>query len=76
MLCIVSQNRMRLTELHTVSIITPEHDREEDGVYKVYVNGIDFGHYEKKWETDKIMKEIIELYRKSNYGVYELPKGR
>lgn len=75
MLYIVSQNRMRLTELKTVSVITPEHDREDEGVYKILVNGMDFGHYENKWETDKIMDEIIKLAR-TPHGLYELPKGR
>lgn len=74
MLYIVNQKNTRIADLHTVSIVTPENDREEDGVYKILINGMDFGRYEKKWEVDSILNEIKEFIRSNTHGLYELPK--
>ena len=35
MLYIANQTGMRIADLHTVSVLTPERDREDDGVYKI-----------------------------------------
>lgn len=76
MLYIVSQNGMRIADLHTVSVVTPEHDRYEEGVHKIMVNGIEFGRYKKKEETDRIMRDIIDFADDNIHGVFELPKGK
>lgn len=60
MLYIMSQSRMRIADLHTVSIVTPEHDRSDEGVYKVFVNGMEFA----KYETGKQAEEIIPMIQR------------
>lgn len=75
MLYIVNQKNTKIADVHAVSIVTPESDREEDGVYKILINGMDFGRYEKRWEADRIMNEIKEFIRSNTHGLYELPKG-
>lgn len=58
MLYIVSQNGFRITDLHAISVITPDHDREDDGVYKVFVNGSEFGRYSEVRTIQNIMSDI------------------
>ena len=75
MLYIASQSGTRIADLHTVSVVIPEKDREEDGVYKIMINGIEFGRYKKMWVVEVIIKEIKEFVRSNKHGLYELPKG-
>lgn len=76
MLYIVSQNKMRIADLHTVSVVTPEHDREEEEVYKIYINGIEFARYGTMTEAVKALEEIKMVINRGIDGTYELPKGR
>lgn len=76
MLYIVNQTGTRIADLHTVSVVTPEHDRFEDGVYKIMANGIEFGRYKREDEALKIMRDIIDFIDDNIHGVFELPKGK
>lgn len=71
MLYIVSQNGMRIADMHTVSVVTPEHDREGDEVYKIFVNGIEFARYNTGEQAVAIMHEIRKFVHMSrNYNEY------
>lgn len=76
MLYIVSQNGLRITDLHAISVIIPEHDREDDGVYKVYVNGSEFAKYEDKKYIDWIMKEIQKFIHMNENHCFRLPNEK
>lgn len=75
MLYIVSQNGLRIADLHTVSVLPPEHDLEDDGVYKVYVNGAEFGRYKERGTIDQIMGEIKKFIHTNQNAYYEMPDG-
>lgn len=75
MLYIVSQNGLRITDLHAVSVVSPEHDREDDGVYKVYVNGAEFGRYKERGTIDQIMGAIKKFIHTNQNAYYEMPAG-
>lgn len=73
MLYIVSQNGLRIADLHTVSVLPPEHDLEDDGVYKVYVNGAEFARY-KDWSTvERVMDEIEKFIHINQNTSYKIP---
>lgn len=59
MLYIVSQNGLRIADFHTLSVVTPEHDRDDEGVYKVFVNGMEFARYSTKEQISMLMKELF-----------------
>lgn len=67
MLYIVSQNGMRIADMHTVSVVTPEHDREEEEVYKIYINGIEFARYSTEEQINALMKNITKFIHMSGY---------
>lgn len=74
MLYIVSQNGLRIADLHTVSVLPPEHDLEDDGFYKVYVNGAEFARY-KDWSTvERVLDDIKKFIHMKDNFCYELPK--
>lgn len=73
MLYIVSQNGMRIADLSAVSVVSPEHDREDDGIYKVYVNGSEFGRYKDRGTIDQIMSAIKKFIHTSQNAYYEMP---
>lgn len=72
MLYIANQTGMRIADLHTVSVLTPERDREDDGVYKIMINGMDFGHYKKKDDAEAELNNIKEFIKTKKHGIYEL----
>ena len=74
MLYIVSQNALRVADLHTVSVSPPEHDLEDDGVYKVYVNGLEFGRYMEFSKAERVMEDILKFIHTSQNAYYQLPK--
>ena len=74
MLYIISQNGLRITDLHAISIVEPEHDREDDGVYKVYVNGAEFARYKDGRYPEWIMKEIQKFVHMNYDKCFQLPK--
>lgn len=67
MLYMVSQNGMRIADMHTVSVVTPEHDREGDDVYKIFVNGIEFARYSTEAQINALMKSITKFIHMSGY---------
>ena len=72
MLYIVSQNGLRIADLHTISVLPPEHDLEDDGVYKVYVNGAEFARY-TDWSTvERVMEEIEKFIHINQNTSYRL----
>lgn len=73
MLYIISQNGLRITDLHAISIVEPEHDREDDGVYKVYVNGAEFARYQEKKYPEWIMGEIQKFIHLNWNKCFRLP---
>lgn len=73
MLYIVSQNGMRIADLSAVSVVSPEYDRDDEGVYKVYVNGVEFGRYRERSAIDQIMDAIKKFIHTSQNAYYELP---
>lgn len=75
MLYIVSQNGMKITDLRGLSIVSPEQDREDDGVYKVYVNGCELGRYKKREDVMRVRDEILKFIHTSQNAYYELPAG-
>ena len=74
MLYIVSQNRKKLTDLKTISIVDPGHGREDDEFYRVYVNGAEFGRYRNREAIARIMDEIKRFIHTSQNAYYELPQ--
>lgn len=74
MLYIKSQNGLRIADLHTISVMTPEHDLEDDGVYKVYVNGAEFARYKNLSEVKRVMEDIEKFIHMKDNFCYELPK--
>lgn len=73
MLYIVSQNGMRITDLHSATVITPEHDREEEEVYKIMINGAEFGRYQEYWKAREVIENITEKIWDGS-RIYKLPK--
>ena len=73
MLYIISQNGLRIANLHTLSVVEPEHDREDDGVYKVYVDGSEFARYKEKYTVLRIMNDIKKYIHMDQNSYYELP---
>lgn len=74
MLYIISQNGLRITDLHAISVVVPEHDREDDGVYKVFVNGSEFARYNDIAFIQKIMGQIKEQIHSGRDAFIVLPK--
>lgn len=74
MLYIVSQNGLRITDMHAVSVVVPEHDREDDGVYKVFVNGSEFGRYKNAFWIHDIMRQIKDCISLGRDTYLALPK--
>lgn len=73
MLYIVSQNGLRITDLHALSVVPPEHDRHDDGVYKVYVNGAEFARYSDAKYIHWIMDQVKTLLSHNQNGYFTLP---
>lgn len=78
MLYIESQNGLRIADLRTVSIVTPEHDRDGDEVYKIFINGIEFARYSTKEQTEEVMASIKRFIRHSgsNNACMKLPQDK
>lgn len=74
MLYIKSQNGLRIADLHTISVMTPEHDLEEDGFYKVYVDGSEFARYKDLSTVERVMEDIEKFIHMKDNFCYELPK--
>lgn len=77
MLYIISQNGLRIADLKTLSITTPDGDLYEEEVHKVFVNGIEFARYTSKNQVDHVMenvKRFIQMGQSSSY--FELPQDR
>lgn len=67
MLYIMSQNGLRITDLRAVSVLIPDHDLEEEGVYKIFVNGMEFARYkteEAALQAVKTVKQFIMYGKK------------
>lgn len=74
MLYIVSQNGLKISDFHKVSVLHPKHDLEDDGVYKVYVNSDEFARY-KDWSTvERVLDDIKKFIHMKDNFCYELPK--
>lgn len=73
MLYIISQNGLRIADLKTLSITTPDSDLYEEEVYKVYVNGIEFARYTGKKQVECIMEDVKRFIHMGNFGYFELP---
>lgn len=78
MLYIVSQNGLRIADFHTLSVVTPEHDRDDEGVYKVFVNGMEFARYSTKEQISMLMKGLNSFIHMSGYenDCFRLPAER
>lgn len=74
MLYIVSQKNTIIADLRTISVMDPAHDLEDDGVYKVFVNGIEFAKYQDKKYPDWIMKEVQKFIHMNGNSCFRLPK--
>lgn len=74
MLYIISQNRLRIANLCTISVLPPEHDLKEDGVYKVYVDGAEFARYKDRSTAERIIEDIEKFIHMKDNFCYALPK--
>lgn len=54
----MSQNGLKIKELQAVSVLTPEHDLRDDGVYKIFVNGSEFARYKTEEAATKAMERV------------------
>lgn len=71
----ISQNGLRISELKTLSIITPDVDLKEDDVYKITVNGMEFARYSNKTQLNFIMEDIKRfIHMGTTSGYFELPQ--
>lgn len=73
MLYIISQNGLRIADLKTLSITTPDSDLYEEEVYRVYVNGIEFARYTSKKQVECIMEDVKKFIHMGNFRYFELP---
>ena len=69
MLYIVSQDGRRITDLRAATLVTPEHDREDEGVYKIFVNGAEFARYKTAG------KALMALATIKKFIIYSRPRG-
>lgn len=74
MLYIVSQNGLMISDFHKVSVLPPEHDLADDGVYKVYVDGSEFARYKDLSTVERVMEDIKKFIHTSQNTHYDLPK--
>ena len=74
MLYIVSQDGLRITDLHSATVVSPENDRYDDGTYKIYVNGAKFAEYPNLKSAEFVLNQIKTLIHNSQNTYYELPK--
>lgn len=75
MLYIISQNGLRIADLKTLSITTPDGDLYEEEVYKVFVNGIEFARYSDKEQVNCIMEDVKRFIQTGrSFSYFELPQ--
>lgn len=68
-----SSDGRRMTELHSISVMSPSADLADDGVWKVFINGGNYGVYSLEETAVGIMDDVVKSLKEREI-IYEMPK--